>query len=81
MDTNADFKRRKLISLVVSPLLIMSAFAIYSIVKQETVTIAAGIIGAAVTFIWNWRAYRVNYRKLVKMNPIGDVVILSNLTL
>lgn len=84
LDTNSDFKKRKFLNMVVTPLLILSALTVYAIAKKELVSIVAGILGASITFLWYWRAYRVYYRKLlnnIKQKPQKEVLCRHTATI
>ena len=65
LKVNKDYKQRKFLNLVFSPILIFSVCTIYGVINKESVTIAIGSIIALLLFFWHLYKYSSFYSKSI----------------
>lgn len=65
---NQDYQKRKVMSLYVSPLFLLLAFSLLAFTSEEDIYYIGGTIGALVSYLWSFFAYKRYAKKCAEVN-------------
>jgi hypothetical protein len=66
LTTDPDFRKRQILKLYVTPLVIFTGITLFAIANKDPYIVIGGIVFALITYLWYWFAYRRYVRKVEK---------------